>query len=84
MKKLFCALIALLLCLAPTLAAHADGEPYENAYELWVSWDPSYPDFVAGVWSTDGTVERLTFALGEGAGEEIGRASCRERVCYRV
>lgn len=69
MKKLFCALLALLLCLAPTLAAYADGEPYENAYELWVSWDRAYPDFVAGVWSTDGTVERLTFALVEGAGE---------------
>ena len=69
MKKLLCALLALLLCLAPALAAHADGEPFENAYALWVSWDQAYPDFVAGVWSTDGTVERLTFALVEGAGE---------------
>ena len=69
MKKLFCALLALLLCLVPALAVHADGEPYENAYELWASWDQSYPDFVAGVWSTDGGVERLTFALVEGAGE---------------
>lgn len=68
-KKLFCALLALLLCLAPTLAAHAGEEPYENAYELWVSWDQAYPDFVAGVWSTDGGVGRLTFALVEGAGE---------------
>lgn len=69
MKKLFCAAVALLLCLAPALAVHADGEPYENAYELWASWDQSYPDFVAGVWSADGGVERLTFALVEGAGE---------------
>lgn len=69
MKRLLCTMVALLLCLAPTFAAHADGEAYENAYELWVSWDQSYPDFVAGVWSTDGTVEGLTFALVEGAGE---------------
>ena len=69
MKKRVCTLFALLLCLAPTPAARADGEPYENAYELWVSWNQAYPDFVAGVWSTDGTVERLTFALVEGAGE---------------
>ena len=69
MKKLLCAAAALLLCLAPALAVCADGELYKNAYELWASWDRTYPDYVAGVWSTDGTVERLTFALVEGAGE---------------
>lgn len=69
MKKLFCAAMALALCLAPALAARADGETYENAYELWASWNQTYPDCVAGVWSTDGGVERLTFALVEGAGE---------------
>lgn len=69
MKKLFCAAMALLLCLTPGFAAHADGEPYENAYGLWVSWEQVYPDYVAGVLSTDGGVERLTFALVEGAGE---------------
>ena len=70
MKKLLCAAAALLLCLAPALAVCADGELYKNAYELWASWDRTYPDYVAGVWSTDGTVERLTFALVEGAGEK--------------
>lgn len=68
MKKLFCTLLALLLCLAPALAAFADGEPYENAYELYASWD-AYPDYLAGVWSTDGSYNRLTFGLIENAGE---------------
>lgn len=82
MKKIVSATLSLALCLALGNTAFADGEPYETAGDLYQSWydselalhpedmDPRpYPDYVAGVWTPDGSGITLTFALVEGAGE---------------
>lgn len=77
MKKVFSAVLALMLCFTLGGTALADGEPYETAGELYQSWYQAegganpypYPDYVAGVWTPDGSGVTLTFALVEGAGD---------------
>lgn len=84
MKKFLSAALALLFCLTSALPAFAAGEePCETAYELWASWmaTAAYPDYIAGVWSTDGGMENLTFALVEGAGE-AGKEEILSQVRY--
>lgn len=74
MKKLIAAALCLLLALLCPLAAQAAQHgAYENAGELYEAWMEAggVPDYISGVWSTDGSCENLTFGIVEGeAGEE--------------
>ena len=77
MRKIY----ALILCLAlalPLGTAFAEGE-YANIGELYQSWwmnggDCPYPDYVCGVWSTDGTIDNLTVAVTKDDAGEAGKA----------
>ncbi len=60
----------------PVLATESD--TYETAGDLWNKWcqDDDVPDYITGIWSTDGSTENLTIGLvpgeeGEQAKEEI-------------
>ena len=80
-------IIALSLCLLMAAAsfAYADGEPFANAGEVFQSWYQNtdstmpYPEYVTGVWSTDGSGENLTFAIIEGH-EDQAKAEILDRV----
>lgn len=74
MKKiLFLAMSFLLICNFTIMASAQEEGVYENAgqlYDAWVSQD-CVPDYISGVWSTDGGTVNLTFGVVKGvAGEE--------------
>ena len=85
MKKHILLLLAALLCCG---AAHAQTDQFANAYALYESWYASqtdwtksaYPDYVCGVWSTDGGMDNLTIAVLEGAAGEAGKAEILDLV----
>ena len=61
MKKLFGALLALAMALSCTTPVFAT---YQSIYDLYAAWEQDgYPDYVAGVYSTDGSAEHLTVQL---------------------
>lgn len=65
MKKitaLLAAAVTAALCIIPAFAGEA---PFRTAYDLYVWWEKNNacPDYVTGVWSTDGSAENLTIAV---------------------
>ncbi len=72
MKRLIC-IFFVLLFLAPTVQG---AEVYANAGQLWQSWNQAgtIPDYITGVWSTDGSPDSLTFGLLPGEAGEAGKA----------
>lgn len=48
-------------------AAETEDPPYADAGELYQSWNERYPDYISGVWSTDGSMNNLTFGIAESA-----------------
>lgn len=79
MKRLCCILVAALLCCG---FAGAKTGQFATAHDLFDHWymerpDPKqspYPDYVCGVWSTDGSMENLTIAVTDDAAGEAGKA----------
>lgn len=76
MKRILLLLMCILLMFnySITVSAEENGI-YENAgqlYEAWVSQD-KVPDYISGVWSTDGGRDNLTFCLVEGEAGEKGQ-----------
>lgn len=68
MRRLICVLFALCLCL--TLGMSAMAAPYADISALFQHWEQfGYPDYVAGVYSTDGSAYNLTVQL---IGDEDG------------
>lgn len=80
MKKLITAIIAVLIACTFSITAFADGE-YATAGDLYQDWaatyppdyTPSYPDYVCGVWSTDGGMTNLTIAVQDNEAGEAGK-----------
>ena len=63
MKRIIAILIAVILLIAFTLPCCAEAV-FETAWDLAQLWAPSnYPDYVCGVWSTDGSARNLTIAV---------------------
>ena len=76
MKKIF-ALITLLI-FACTLTVSAT--TYRNAGELRQSWGDNFPDYICGVWSTDGGSSNLTFGIQNNEAGEAGKQEILELV----
>ena len=65
MKKTFALILSLFLIATSTITCFADA-PYHTAGELFREYYNGYdalPDYICGVWSTDGGEENLTFAV---------------------
>ena len=76
MKRMLLVLICILMMnnFPATVSAEENGI-YQNAgqlYEAWVSQD-RVPDYISGVWSTDGGQVNLTFCLVSGEAGEKGQ-----------
>ena len=52
-----------------------DSATYETAGQLYAAWmeQDCVPDYIAGVWSRDGSSDNLVFAIVEGADGEQGK-----------
>lgn len=87
MKKVFVMLLSLLCALQLTLFASAAAQ-YSTAWDLyqaWMSAQPDwrqnpYPEYVCGVWSTDGGTNNLTIAVTKDEAGEAGMAEILELI----
>ncbi len=68
MKKLcfFISFLFIFLFAISATAAETPTAPYSNAWELFQDWSENYPDYISGIWSTDGGMN-LTFGIAESA-----------------
>lgn len=75
MKKYIHALLACLLICTAVLPVAAEDAPFATAYELYSYWEENdaYPDYVSGVWSTDGGLTNLTFSVLDTAEGNAGK-----------
>lgn len=66
-------IILLLACALPVSGAEAG--QFRSAGDLWEHWcqTDSIPDFITGIWSTDGTTENLTFGVVPGQEGETAK-----------
>jgi hypothetical protein len=75
MKRLFVLILCLFVVFGCAAAAFAqEAGIFENArqlYDDWVSRD-CVPDYITGVWSTDGGFDNLTFGVIQGEEGELG------------
>ncbi|MBQ4557102.1 MAG: hypothetical protein IJA60_05600 [Clostridia bacterium] len=70
MKKIIIVLMIMLFA----ISCFAQEEPtYSTANDLYQSWQGEYPSYVCGVWSTDGSMENLTFAVLDNEDGEAGK-----------
>lgn len=73
MKKIITVLAALTLLFSCSAAVYAD-EQFDSAGDLFQYWEEtSYPDYICGVWSTDGGITNLTFAVQNNEAGNAGK-----------
>lgn len=77
MRKIpiYCFILLLVCSLFPSASA-AEAGIYPTAGDLWEHWceKGQIPDYITGIWSTDGSTENLTFGLLSGEEGELGKA----------
>ena len=76
MKRIFAfAMCFFVMCSFAVMVSADEGGIYENAGQLYEAWTSQscVPDYITGVWSTDGGRENLTFGVIKGEAGEIGR-----------
>lgn len=76
MKRFFAlAMCILVLCSGAVIASAEEASVYENAGQLYDAWTSQYgvPDYITGVWSTDGGHKNLTFGVLKGDAGEHGK-----------
>ena len=75
MKKYIHALLACLLISTAIFPVAAEDAPFATAYDLYSYWEENdaYPDYVCGVWSTDGGIANLTFGVLDTAEGNAGK-----------
>ena len=83
MKKIaLLVMCCFVLCACVVTVFAEDGGIYANAEQLYEAWHSQggVPDYISGVWSTDGSRENLTFGVVEGEAGEAGRQEILELV----
>lgn len=69
------AMCFLVICTCAVTVSAEGGGIYENAGQLHAAWvsQCGVPDYISGIWSTDGGTENLTFGVVKGEAGEQGR-----------
>ena len=75
MKKFVTFLFAILLICSCSVIASAEEGKYDTAGDLYEAWYETLPDYICGVWSTDGGASNLTFGIQN---TELGNAGKTE------
>jgi len=73
MKKLFALILAVVLICSSSIIASAEEAKYNTAGELYEAWCENLPDYICGVWSTDGGTSNLTFGIQNNAAGNAGK-----------
>ena len=76
MKRFFVlAMCILVLCSGSIISSAEEVGTYENAGELYAAWTSQncVPDYITGVWSSDGGYKNLTFGVLKGEAGDLGK-----------
>ena len=73
MKKWLVLIFSVLVIFSCAVAVSAEEEKYNNAGELYEAWAENLPDFICGVWSTDGGMINLTFGIQNNEAGNAGK-----------
>ena len=72
MKKYLVMIFSVLFIFFCAVAVSAE-EMYDNAGELYEAWAENLPDYICGVWSTDGGMVNLTFGIQNSEAGNTGK-----------
>ena len=73
MKKLLIMLFSVLFVFSCAVVVSAEEAQYSNAGELYEAWAENLPDYICGVWSTDGGYSNLTFGIQDTEAGNAGK-----------
>lgn len=73
MKKLLIILFSVLFVFSCAVVVSAEEAQYSNAGELYEAWVENLPDYICGVWSTDGGYSNLTFGIQDNEAGNAGK-----------
>lgn len=73
MRKRIIPLVAILLICVFSMSVYAKDSKYQSAGDLFASWDENFPDYICGVWSTNGGTKNLTFGIPNTEAGEAGK-----------
>lgn len=80
MRKLFALIFSvLMICACATTVSAAEAQ-YSTAGALYEDWYNSLPDYICGVWSTDGGTSNLTFGIQKNEAGNAGKQEILELV----
>ena len=80
MRKLFVLLISALLIFFCTMSVCAAEVQYSTAGDLYAACHNDLPDYICGVWSTDGGDTNLTFGIQNNASGNAGKQEILELI----
>jgi len=73
MKKIITLILTIVLICSCSIIASAAEAKYNTAGELYEAWCENLPDYICGVWSTDGGANNLTFGIQNNAAGNAGK-----------
>ena len=73
MKKYLIMLFSVLFVFSCAVVVSAEEAQYGNAGELYQAWAENLPDYICGVWSTDGGTTNLTFGIQNNEAGNAGK-----------
>ena len=73
MKKYLIVFFSVLFIFTCTVAVSAEEAQYSDAGELYEAWAENLPDYICGVWSTDGGYSNLTFGIQNNEAGNTGK-----------
>ena len=80
MKKGFALIFSFFLICTCTMSVWASEAQYSTAGDLYEDWHNNLPDYICGVWSTDGGTTNLTFGIQNNAAGNAGKQEILELI----
>ena len=80
MKKGFALMISALLIFSCAISVSAAEAQYSTAGDLYEAWYNNLPDYICGVWSTDGGTTNLTFGIQNNEAGNAGKQKILELI----
>lgn len=80
MRKGFALMISVFLIFSCSVSVCAAEAQYSTAGDLYEAWHNNLPDYICGVWSTDGGTTNLTFGIQNNASGNAGKQQILELI----
>lgn len=80
MRKLFALVLSALLIGSCAMSVGASEAQYPTAGDLYEVWHYDLPDYICGVWSTDGGITNLTFGIQNNEAGNAGKQEILELI----